>query len=149
MTNSIETKVMGAIRKACQQTDCNLFASDIRLNSKAEKYFTVCKAGECLPLVYESEEVAAAFMGHICRIAKDGQDFPYQPQMRISESLKGSKVLVYPECNSLFKPTDNVTLSVLPIGTGIEEMSCRYWVAEEFDNLRSCGWGSDKRFVCG
>ena len=122
MTNSIETKVMGAIRKACQQTDCNLFASDIRLNSKAEKYFTVCKAGECLPLVYESEEVAAAFMGHICRIAKDGQDFPYQPQMRISESLKGSKILVYPKCNSLFKPTDNVTLSVLPIGTGIEEM---------------------------
>ena len=67
MTNSIE-KVMGAIRKACQQTDGNLFASDIRINSKSEKYFTISKAGECTPIAYESAEVAAAFMGHICRI---------------------------------------------------------------------------------
>lgn len=121
MTNSIE-KVLGAIRKACQQTDCNLFASDIRLNSKAEKYFTISKVGECTPIAYESEEVAAAFMGHICRIAKDGQDFPYQPQMRIGESLKGCNVLVYPDCTSLFKPIDNVIISVLPTEADTEEM---------------------------
>ena len=121
MTNSIETKVLGAIRKACQQTDCNLLASDIRLNSKSEKYFTISKA-ECTPIAYESAEVAAAFMGHICRIAKDGQDFPYQPQMRISESLKGCNVLAYPDCNSLFKPTDNVIISVLPTEADTEEM---------------------------
>ena len=122
MTNSIETKVLGAIRKACQQTDGNLFASDIRINSKSEKYFTINKTGECSPLAYESAEVAAAFMGHICRIAKDGQDFPYQPQMRIGESLKGCNVLVYPDCNSLFKPTDNVIISVLPTEADTEEM---------------------------
>lgn len=121
MTNSIE-KVLGAIRKACQQTDGNLFASDIRLNSKSEKYFTISKAGECTPIAYESAEVAAAFMGHLCRISKDGQDFPYQPQMRIGESLKGCNVLVYPDCNSLFKPTDNVIISVLPTEADTEEM---------------------------
>lgn len=122
MTDSIETKVLGAIRKACQQTDGNLFASDIRINSKSEKYFTISKTGECTPLAYESAEVAAAFMGHICRIAKDGQDFPYQPQMRIGESLKGCNVLVYPDCTSLFKPTDNVIISVLPTEADTEEM---------------------------
>ena len=122
MTDSIETKVLGAIRKACQQTDGNLFASDIRLNSKAEKYFTISKVGECPPIAYESAEVAAAFMGHICRIAKDGQDFPYQPQMRIGESLKGCNVLVYPDCTSLFKPIDNVIISVLPTEADTEEM---------------------------
>lgn len=116
MTNSI-------IRKACQQTDCSLLASDVRINSKSEKYFTISKAGECTPIAYESAEVAAAFIGHICRIAKDGQDFPYQPQMRISESLKGCNVLVYPDCNSLFKtPTDKVILSVLPTEAETEEM---------------------------
>ena len=122
MTNNIETKVLGAIRKACQQTDCSLLASDIRINSKSEKYYVISKAGECTPIAYESAEVAAAFMGHICRIAKDGQDFPYQPQMRIGESLKGTNVLVYLDFNSLFKPTDNVVISVLPIGTDTEEM---------------------------
>lgn len=123
MTDSIETKVLGAIRKACQQTDGNLFASDIRLNSKSEKYFTISKAGECSPIAYESAEVAAAFMGHICRIAKDGQDFPYQPQMRIGESLKGCNVLLYPDRISLFKPTtDNVFISVLPTEADTEEM---------------------------
>lgn len=121
MTNSIE-KVLGAIRKACQQTDCSLLASDIRINSKSEKYFSISMAGESTPIAYESAEVAAAFMGHICRIAKDGQDFPYQPQMRISESLKGCNVLVYPDCNSLFKPTDNVIISVLPTEADTEEM---------------------------
>lgn len=121
MTNSIE-KVLGAIRKACQQTDCSLLASDIRINSKSEKYFSISMAGESTPIAYESAEVAAAFMGHICRIAKDGQDFPYQPQMRISESLKGCNVLVYPDCNSLFKPTDNVIISVLPTEAETEEM---------------------------
>lgn len=122
MTNSIETKVLGAIRKACQQTDCSLLASDIRINSKSEKYFSISMTGESTPIAYESAEVAAAFMGHICRIAKDGQDFPYQPQMRISESLKGCNILVYPDCNSLFKPTDNVILSVLPTEADTEEM---------------------------
>ena len=121
MTNSIE-KVLGAIRKACQQTDCSLLASDIRINSKSEKYFSISMTGESTPIAYESAEVAAAFMGHICRIAKDGQDFPYQPQMRISESLKGCNVLVYPDCTSLFKPTDNVILSVLPTEADTEEM---------------------------
>jgi hypothetical protein len=99
-----------------------LLASDIRINSKSEKYFIISKAGECTPIAYESAEVAAAFMGHICRIAKDGQDFPYQPQMRIGESLKGCNVLVYPDCNSLFKPTDNVIISVLPTEAETEEM---------------------------
>ena len=122
MTNYSIEKVMGAIVKACQVTNSDLNASDIRINSKSEKYFTISKEGECTPFAYESAKVAAAFMGHICRTAKDGQDFPYQPLMRIGENYKGCKVLVYPDSDSLFKPVDNVICVELPTDAGTEEM---------------------------
>ena len=124
MTNDIENKIVNgidAIAKAFAVTNCSLFASDIRLNSKNEKFYPICSEGDCTPIAYQSAEVAAAFMGHICRIARDGQDFPYQPQMRIDERYKGCNVLVYPDCNSLFKPSDNVICWELPTDLDTEE----------------------------
>jgi hypothetical protein len=65
-----QEKGIEAIAKAYNTTECSLLASDIRINSKSEKYFTISKEGECTPFAYESAKVAAAFMGHICRTVK-------------------------------------------------------------------------------
>ena len=121
-TDTKTGKGLLAIAQTFIESTFGLVASDIRINSKSEKYYPICKVGECTPIAYESTEVATAFMGHLCRIAKDGQDFPYQPQMRIGESLKGCNVLVYPDCNSLFKLKDNVIISDLPTEAGTEDM---------------------------
>lgn len=122
MTNDIETgKGLLAIAQTFNATNCALVASDLRINSKSEKYYPICVAGECVPVAYQSTEVAAAFMGHISRIARDCADFPYQPQMRIGESFKGCKVLVYPDCNSLFKPAENVTCKDFPTDAAPED----------------------------
>ena len=125
MINDIETKQkksIEAIAKAYNTTECSLLASDIRINSKSEKYYTISRAGVCTPFAYQSTEIAAAFMGLICRIAQAGADLDYQPQMRIGESLKGCKVLAYTASNSLFKPTGNVICRELPTDTATEEM---------------------------
>ena len=116
MTNNIE-KSIEAIAKAYNTTECSLLASDIRINSKSEKYYTISRAGVCTPFAYQSTEIAAAFMGLICRIAQAGADLDYQPQMRIGESLKGCKVLAYTASNSLFQPTGNVICRELPTDT--------------------------------
>lgn len=121
MTQNIE-KSIEAIAKAYNTTECSLLASDIRINSKSEKYYTISRAGVCTPFAYQSTEIAAAFMGLICRIAQAGADLDYQPQMRIGESLKGCKVLAYTASNSLFKPTANAICKGLPTGTATEEM---------------------------
>ena len=117
-----QEKGIEAIAPAYNATTTGLVAHDIRLNSKDEKYNTIALLGECVPFCYQSAEVAAAFMGHICRIAKDGQDFPYQPQMRIGDSLKGCKVLAYTASNSLFKPAENVICRELSTASTIEEI---------------------------
>ena len=125
MKFDIETKQeksIEAIAKAYNTTECSLLASDIRINSKSEKYYTISRAGVCTPFAYQSTEIAAAFMGLICRIAQAGADLDYQPQMRIGESLKGCKVLAYTASNSLFKPTGNVICRELPTDTATEEM---------------------------
>ena len=125
MTNDIENKQgkgLEEIAQAYNTTECSLLASDIRLNSKSEKYNTISRAGECTPFAYRSTEITAAFMGLICRIAQAGADLDYQPQMRIGESLKGCKVLAYTASNSLFKPTGNVICRELPTDTATEEM---------------------------
>ena len=125
MINDIETKQeksIEAIAKAYNTTECSFLASDIRINSKSEKYYTISRAGVCTPFAYQSTEIAAAFMGLICRIAQAGADLDYQPQMRIGESLKGREVLAYTASNSLFKPTGNVICRELPTDTATEEM---------------------------
>lgn len=123
MNNNILLREKGieAIAQTFNATTTGLVASDLRINSKSEKYYPLCRVGECVPFVYQSAEVAAAFMGHICRIAKDGQDFPYQPQMRIGDSFKGCEVLAYTASNSLFKPVENVICLELPTASTIEE----------------------------
>jgi len=110
-----------AIAQTFNATNIGLLGSDVRLNSKGEKFNTIGKAGETIPVAYQSAEVAAAFMGHISRIARDGADFPYQPQMRIADYFKGCKVLAYPDCNSLFKPAENVICKELPTNAAPED----------------------------
>lgn len=125
MTNDIDIKQekgIEAIAQTFNATNCGLVASDLRINSKSERYYPICKAGECVPIAYQSTEVAAAFMGHISRIAKDGKDFPYQPQMRIGDGFKGCKVLVYTASNSLFKSAENTILKELPTDAAPEDL---------------------------
>ena len=52
MINDIETKQeksIEAIAKAYNTTECSLLASDIRSNSKSEKYYTISIHGAYLP----------------------------------------------------------------------------------------------------
>ena len=120
MTNDIQTQIeesIGTIAKAYELTNPALLVSDIKLNSKSEIFYPRCVEGECVPGAYMSADIADAFMGHICRVAKDGADFEFQPRMRIHESFKDCSILIYPGCNSLFKSAANAILSELPTDT--------------------------------
>ena len=60
-----------------------LFASDIGLNVKMERYYPAATAGECTPFAYDEAGTAKAFIGLLAGIAESGQDFTYQPQLLI------------------------------------------------------------------
>lgn len=105
---------LAAIRTATENTLLSgLFASDIRLNVKLERYHPAATAGECTPFAYDEPGTAKAFIGLLAGIATDGQDFPYQPQMGISDELKGSKALIFTRRG--ITPTDEAKAIIRPI----------------------------------
>ena len=105
---------LAAISTAIENTPLSgLFASDIGLNVKMERYYPVATAGECTPFAYDEAGTAKAFIGLLAGIATDGQDFPHQPQLGISDELKGCKALIFTRRG--ITPTDEAKAIVRPI----------------------------------
>ena len=90
-----------------------LFASDIGLNVKLERYYPAATAGECTPFAYDEERTAKAFIDLLAGIAESGQDFTYQPQLGISDDLQGHKALIFTRRG--ITPTDEAKAFVRPI----------------------------------
>lgn len=105
---------LAAIKTAIENTPLSgLFASDINLNVKLERYYPAATAGECTPFAYDEADTAKAFFGLLAGIATDGQDFPYQPQLGISEDLQDHKALIF--TRSEITPTDEAKAIVRKI----------------------------------
>lgn len=105
---------LAAISTAIVNTPISgLFASDIGLNVKMECYYPAATAGECTPFAYDEAGTAKAFIGLLAGIATDGQDFPYQPQLGISDDLQGHKALIFTRRG--ITPTDEAKAIVRPI----------------------------------
>jgi hypothetical protein len=109
-----EIKNLEAIKKAFSNDESSLLASDIRLNTNNGIFYPVGKIGDCIPIAYQSEEIADAFISHLCQIAQEGCDFEHQPKMKIGEGLKGCTALVYPSSTSVIYPCEENTI-VLPL----------------------------------
>ena len=109
-----EFKNLEAIKKAFSNDESSLLASDIRLNTNNGIFYPVGKIGDCIPIAYQSEEIADAFISHLCQIAQEGCDFEHQPKMKIGEGLKGCTALVYPSSTSVIYPCEENTI-VLPL----------------------------------
>ena len=104
---------LAAISTAIENAQLSgLFASDIGLNVKMERYYPAATAGEVTPFAYDEAETAKAFIGLLAGIAESGQDFPYQPQMGISEDMQGQKALIFTRG---ITPIDEAKAIVKPI----------------------------------
>lgn len=105
---------LAAVRTSIESTPLSgLFASDICLNVKMERYYPAATAGEATPFAYDEADTAKAFIGLLAGIAESGQDFPYQPQMGISDDLQGHKALIFTRRG--ITPTDEAKAIVRPI----------------------------------
>lgn len=105
---------LAAINTAIENTPYSgLIASDIRINVKLERYYPAATAGEATPFAYDEAGTAKAFIGLLADIAESGQDFPYQPQLGISDELKGCKALIFTRRG--ITPTDEAKAIVRPI----------------------------------
>lgn len=103
-----------AISTAIENTPLSgLFASDVGLNVKMERYYPVATAGEAHAFAYDEAETAQAFIDLLAGIAESGQDFPYQPQLGISDDLQGHKALIFTRRG--ITPTDEAKAIVRPI----------------------------------
>ena len=109
--NAMQSK-LATINTAIENAPCSgLFASDIGLNVKMERYYLAAAAGECTPIAYDDADTAKAFISLMAVIAENGQDYTYQPLLGISDELKGCKALVY-TLNGI-TPTDEATAIVV------------------------------------
>ena len=105
---------LAAISTAIENTPLSgLFATDIHANIKLERYYPAATAGECTPFAYDEAETAQAFIGLLAGIAESGQDFPYQPQLGLSDDLQGHKSLIFTRRG--IAPTDEAKAIVRPI----------------------------------
>lgn len=143
---------LAAISTAIENTPLSgLFASDIGLNVKMERYYPVATAGEVTPFAYDEAETAKAFIGLLAGIATDGQDFPYQPQLGISDDLQGHKALIFTrrgitpidEAKAIVRPIpEALTFDELlfEIGTEIEATGAKIVIIDDVaGDARWCG----------
>ena len=59
-----------------------LYASDIMLNKKDNKFYLFAGFGEAVIMAYENKTALHGFMERLCTLIKNGVDMPYQPTMR-------------------------------------------------------------------
>lgn len=143
---------LAAIRTAMENApQSGLFASDIFANVKNERYYPAATAGECTPFAYDETDTAQAFIGLLAGVADSGQDFTYQPQLVLSDDLKGCKVLFFThnqetpkdEANMITKPIpEALTFDELlyEIGTEIETTGAKIVIIDDVaGDARWCG----------
>ena len=121
-----------AIRTAMENApQSGLFASDINANIKLERYYPAATAGECTPFAYDEAGTAKAFIGLLAGIVDSGQDFPHQPQLGISDELKGCKVLMF--THSEATPMDEANMIVKSIPEALTFDELRYEIGTEIE----------------
>ena len=113
------TAIRTAIENAPQS---GLFVSDLFANAKNERYYPAATAGECTPFAYDEAGIAQAFIGLLHSIADSGQDFTYQPQMVLSDDLKGCKVLLFTHNQETPKDEANMIIKPIPEALTFDEL---------------------------
>ena len=113
------TAIKTAIENAPQ---LGLFATDINANVKLERYYPAAPAGECTPFCYDEAGTAQAFIGLLAGIADSGQDFNYQPQIVLSDDLKGCKALLFTRNQATPKDEANMIVKHIPEAMPFEEL---------------------------
>ena len=114
---------LAAIITALENTPISgLFASDIGLNVKMERYYPVATAGEVTPFAYDETGPAQAFIGLLAGIADSGQDFIYQPQLVLSDDLKGYKALLFTHNQETPKDEANMIIKPIPEALTFDEL---------------------------
>lgn len=94
MTAAMQDGLAGIIKAYKNNKALSLFASDVRLNIKLNRFYPAATAGECTPVIYDHAETASAFFDVLARTVLNGHDMTYQPQMIATGGLQGSKVLL-------------------------------------------------------
>lgn len=136
VTSDSINKTMGAIfsvlySKVSEQK--GIFSSSWERNATKEIYSLFAGVGECTPIAYDSEETGLAFVRHIVHTVDKGQDFAYQPLMRVSRELRGKDILA---CTFSDTPTpDNLPLIRLPQNVSNYELS--QMIAEDADEINA------------
>ena len=121
-----------AIRNAMENApQSGLFASDINANIKLERYYPAATAGECTPFAYDEAGTAKAFIGLLAGIAESGQDFTHQPQLVLSDELKGCKVLLFTHNQETPKDEANMIVKSIPEALTFDEL--RYEIGTEIE----------------
>ena len=132
---------LAAIRQAAEKF-VGIFATDIMQNVKYERYNPAATAGECTPIAYDSKDIATAFFGIIEHVLTNGQDMEYQPQIGISDELKGCKALLFTHNQVTPRDEANMIVKHIPeampfdelcfdIGTAIQEIGAKVVVIDD------------------
>lgn len=141
---------LAAIRRAIENNDTlfQLFATDIQLNRRLEQYYRSAIAGECVPVAYDEAGTATAFYDVLTRTVTSGQDMPYQPQLRASDTCK---VLLFTHNKTAPKDEANAIVRLIPddmpfdellsqIGTAIQETGAKLVIIDDLTkDAKWCG----------
>lgn len=132
---------LAAIRQAAEKF-VGIFATDIMQNVTNGKYYPAATFGECTPIAYDSKDIATAFFGIIEHVLTNGQDMKYQPQIGISDELKGCKALLFTHNQVTPKDEANMIVKHIPeampfdelcfdIGTAIQEIGAKVVIIDD------------------
>lgn len=149
MTAAIESGLT-AIKKALEnnETLLQLFATDIQQNTKLEQYYRAATAGECVPIAYDEADTAKAFFEVLARTATSGQDVPFQPQLRMSDTCKA---LLFTHSKTTPRDGANAIVRLIPddisfdellslIGTAIQETGAKLVIIDDLTkDAKWCG----------
>jgi len=114
---------LAAIRTAMENApQLGLFATDINANVNQGRYYPAANAGECTPFCYDEAGTAQAFIGLLAGIADSGKDFTYQPQIVLSDDLKGCKALLFTSNQATPKDEANIIIKPIPEAMPFEEL---------------------------
>jgi len=113
---------LAAIRKAIESGNVpQLFATDIMLNIKEERYFPAAPAGVCTPIAYDNKGTANAFYEILTRTATAGQDLDYQPRLKMSEPCTA---LLFTHGNAAPADDANTIIKAIPEAMLFDELLC-------------------------